>query len=62
LLLVVSLPMIVMGIVYLVTISIANIWGWMFIGFGVILLVLITTLLVTISGTTGSRYNAEFDA
>ncbi|MHA1213466.1 MAG: hypothetical protein ACTSSH_13530 [Candidatus Heimdallarchaeota archaeon] len=61
-LLVVSLPMIVMGIVYLVTISIANIWGWMFIGFGVILLVLITTLLVTISGTTGSRYNAEFDA
>ena len=58
---VVTIPMFVLGIIYLVAISPANIWGWMFIGFGFTLLLLIATLITTIRGTTISRYETEFD-
>jgi hypothetical protein len=61
LLFVVSMPLIILGIVNLVVISAANIWGWMFIGFGAISLTLVSILLITLKGTTSSRYDAVFE-
>ncbi len=59
---IVSFPLIIIGIVYLVTISPANIWGWMFIGFGFAIIFLTATLFTTLKGTTSSRYDTGFDA
>ena len=62
LIVIVTIPLFIAGIVNLVTISPANIWGWMFIGFGFTLLILIAALVSTFKGTTTSRYETEFDA
>ncbi|MHA1243268.1 MAG: hypothetical protein ACTSPK_11810 [Candidatus Heimdallarchaeota archaeon] len=58
---IVTIPLFIVGIVNLVTISATNIWGWLFIGFGFTLIILIATLVITIKGTTSSRYEAEFE-
>ncbi|HUT82104.1 MAG TPA: hypothetical protein VMZ29_12960 [Candidatus Bathyarchaeia archaeon] len=61
LLLVVPFPLIIFGIIYLTTISMANIWGWVYLGFGLTVLGLVGMLLINIRGTASSRYDAAFE-